>query len=113
MSNSISQYWVGQIPAKPIPFVVKDSDGRQMNLSNYTEFNVRLIGSDNEDIDVSDASLSTAGAVTGRFVFRFPTDRSVFTKSGEYLLQLELIGPGARDYTSVHTIKVRRLGGIN
>lgn len=110
---SISQYWVGQIPAKPIPFVVRDSDGRQLNLTNYTDFNVKLIGSDNEEIDVSDAILSTAGAASGRFVFRFPANRSVFNKSGEYLLQLELIGTGVRDFTTAHTIKVRRLGGIN
>lgn len=108
-----SQYWVGQIPAKPIALNVVDSGGREMNLSSYTQFNVKMIGSDNEEIDLSGSLLETAGAPQGRFVFRWPTTRSVFDKTGEYVLQLELIGSNARDYTSAHFIKVRRLGGTN
>lgn len=110
---SISQYWVGQIPARPIAIDVRDSDGRAINLSSYTGFNVIVLGSDNEEIDLTGSTLSTSQAANGRFVFRWPTDRSVFEKSGQYLLQLELTGPGARDFTSEHNIKVRRLGGIN
>lgn len=110
---AISQYWVDQIPARPIAIDVRGSEGEVLNLSAYTDFNVKMVGSDNEEIDLSGATLSTAGAGTGRFVFRFPTDRSVFNKTGDYLMQLELVGPGSRDYTTVHTIKVRRLGGVN
>lgn len=109
----VLQYWVGQIPARPIAIDVRDSSGRVMNLATYTDFRVILLGSDNEEIDLSGSSLTTSGAGTGRFNFRFPPDRSVFTKPGQYLLQLELVGPGARDYTNELNIKVRRLGGKN
>lgn len=110
---AISQYWVGQIPARPIAIDVRDSEGRAVNLSSYTDFNVIVLGSDNEEVDLTGSTLTTSGADTGRFVFRWPSDRSVFNKAGQYLLQLELSGPGARDFTTEHNIKVRRLGGKN
>jgi hypothetical protein len=108
-----SQYWVGQIPARPIAIDVRDSFGRAVSLNAYTGFNVIVLGSNNEEIDLTGSTLNTAGASTGRFIFRWPTDRSVFEESGEYLLQLELTSPTARDFTTEHNIKVRRLGGKN
>lgn len=110
---AISQYWTGQMPARPIAIDVRDSDGRAVNLSSYTQFNVRVLGSDNEEVDLEGSSLITSQAAAGRFVFRWPTGRSVFDKAGEYLLQLELAGTGVRDFTSTHTIKVRKFGGVN
>lgn len=108
-----SQYWVGQIPNRPLAIDVRDSDGRAINLSTYTGFNVVVLGSHNEEIDLTGSVLVTSGAPTGRFVFRWPTDRSLFEEPGEYLLQLELTSPTARDFTTEHNIKVRRLGGKN
>lgn len=110
---AISQYWVGSIPAEPISISVRDSHGRTRNLATYTGFKVIVLGSDNEEIDLTGSSLVTSGAVDGRFIFRWPTDRSVFDKSGEYLLQLELTGPESKDFTTEHNIKVRELGGKN
>lgn len=110
---AISQYWVGQVPARPIAIDVRGSDGRAINLSSYTDFRVIVLGSDNEEVDITGSTLSTAGAAQGRFVFRWPEGESVFTKEGDYLLQLELSGGGYKDYTTEHNIKVRRLGGKN
>lgn len=110
---SISQYWVGQIPSRPIAIDVRGSDGRAINLSSYTDYKVIVIGSDNEEIDITGSTLNISGAPQGRFVFRWPEGRSVFDKAGEYLLQLELSGGGYKDYTTEHNIKVRRLGGKN
>lgn len=110
---AISTYWVGQIPARPIAIDVRDSEGRPANLSSYTGFKVIVLGSDNEEIDVTGSTLNTAQAVTGRLVFRWPTGRSVFEKSGRYLLQLQLEGDGVKDFTTEHDIKVKRLGGAN
>lgn len=109
----ISSYYTGQIPNDPIVFNVRDSKGRVKNLSTYTDYTWRMLGSDNEEVDLTGAVSNTAGAATGRFVFRFPEGRSVFTKPGEYLLQLELSGNGRKDFTSEHTIRVRRFGGNN
>ena len=110
---AISQYWVGQIPSKPIAIDVRDSDGYPVNLSAYTDFRIQVLGSDNEEVDLTGSSLTTSGAADGRFVFRWPVGRSVFNKPGEYLLQLEIDGAGTKDFTTVHSIKVRRLGGKN
>lgn len=108
---AISQYWVGQIPSRPIAIDVRDSFGNRVNLSTYTGFKVVMLGSDNEEIDLTGSVLNSGGASEGRLVFRWPTNKSVFSKPGEYVMQLELSGPNSKDYTTVHTIKVRRLGG--
>jgi hypothetical protein len=111
---SISQFWTGQIPSAPLPLRVYDAIGAPLNLSQYTSFSVRLLNQDNEEVDLTGSTLQSSGANTGRFVFRWPTDRSLFEEPGEYLLQLEISGPsGTKDYTTTHTIKVRRLGGVN
>lgn len=110
---AISQYWVGQIPSRPISIGVRDSTGVPTNLGAYTEFNVILLGSDNEEIDLTGAVLSTQSVSTGRLTFFWPKDRSVFNKPGQYVMQLEIVGPtGTRDYTTEHTIRVRKLGGV-
>lgn len=108
---AISQYWIGQIPARPLAIDIRDSDGRALNLGSYTSFNAILIDPDNNAVDVSGATLNTAGAASGQFVFRFPTDESLFTTTGDYLLQVELVNATAKDYTTPHTIRVRKLGG--
>lgn len=110
---AISQYWVGQIPARPLSITVSDDLGRPIDLSSYTGFKVRLIDPTNADVDTTGAILQTGGARTGRFVFVWPTDKTLFTRTGDYLLQLELSGPGQRDFTTAHTIRVRDLGRIN
>lgn len=111
MATTINRYWVGQIPNRPIAINVKDSNGQPINLATYTDFNIRMVGSDNEELDLTGSTLLTSGAAEGRFVFRWPTDRSLFTKTGEYQFQLEIAGIGARDFTTVHTMRVHRLGG--
>jgi hypothetical protein len=110
---AINQYWVGQIPSKPISITVYDSNGFKMNLATYADFKVRLLGSDNEEIDTTGSTLLTSGAADGRFVFFWPTNKSLFDKPGEYLLQLEIDGAsGTKDFTTTHSIRVRKLGGV-
>ena len=113
MSINNNYYYVGQIPSRPIAINVKDSNGAPTNLSGYTAFNAICLGSDNEVIDLTGSTLLTSGAAEGRFVFRWPTGTSVFTKPGQYVLQLEIVGTDTIDYTTEHNIFVRRLGGKN
>lgn len=109
----IVQYQVGQKPLRPLGIQVNDPQGNPADLSFYTDYKVRLIGSDNEEIDLADASLQTGGARTGKFNFIWPITKSLFNKPGDYLLQLELSGDGHRDFTTAQSIRVRELGGIN
>lgn len=108
----INQYWVGDIP-EPIRIDVRDSYGRPKNLSGYTGFRAILLDPRNSEVDTTGATLDTAGAINGQFRFIWPTAETVLTRSGEYLLQLELIGPGVKTLTTAHPIRVRQLGGIN
>jgi hypothetical protein len=108
----ISQYEVGQIPLRNLSIVVKDSYGRAVNCSVYTDVTVRMLGSDNEVVDLTGSSLNTGGAAQGRFIFEWPRNRSLFTKRGEYVLQLVLKTGNAIDMTTAHTLKVRELGKV-
>lgn len=107
----ISHYQVGQKPLRPLAIQVNDPQGNPADVSYYENYTVKLIGSDNEEVNLADATLQTGGARTGRFTFVWPTTTSLFTKAGDYLLQLELSGAGARDFTTAHHIRVREIGG--
>lgn len=107
----ISQYWVGQIPLRNLTINVLDGLGRPLNCTVYTDVRVRMLGSNNEEIDLSGSVLNRAGAASGRFIFEWPRDRSLFTESGDYVLQLLLGSVNAVDITSEHTMRVHELGG--
>jgi hypothetical protein len=106
----ISQYWIDQIPARPLSILVKNQDGTDANLSGYTTINIKMVGSRNEEISLAGATIETAAKDLGKIVLRWPTDRSLFEYNGDYVLQLELTGTGRKDFTSTHTIRVRELG---
>lgn len=108
----ISQYWLNQIPARPLSIQVKSQDGLEYDLSGYTTIKVVLLGSNNETIDTTGSTVDTSNANIGKILFRWPTDRSLFKNTGDYVLQLELTGTGKKDFTSTHTLRVRELGRI-
>lgn len=108
----ISQYWVNQIPAKPLSIQVKNQDGTDMDLSSYTDIEVRMVGSNNELVDVSDAVLNTSNANIGKLIFFWPKTRSLFQYIGEYQLQVTLKNSTSYDLTTTHTMKVRSLGRL-
>jgi hypothetical protein len=109
---AISQYRVGQIPAAPLAITINDSLGRAVDCSIYDEFVVKMLDSDNNNIDLTGSALQTGGLRNGRFVFVWPTDRSLFTKTGDYVLEMQFLRPGAKDITTSHTIRVRDLGKV-
>ena len=104
----ISQYWLDQIPARPLSIQVKSQDGLDYDLSGY--INVVLLGSNNEEISTTGATVDISNANIGKILFRWPTERSLFEYAGDYVLQLELTGTGKKDFTSTHTLRVRELG---
>lgn len=113
----ISQYWVDQIPARPIIIDVKDSNGNAANLSGYTNISAYLINERNHEVDITGYTLDTSNKVNGRLAFGFPTSKTVFTDPGDYMLQIEFktITNGvttALDYTDAHQIVVKALGGV-
>jgi len=109
----ISQYWIDQIPARPLSIQVKDQSGADMNLSGYTTIEAILIGSINETIDLTGSVLDTSNKIVGNIIFRWPTTRSLFDEPGDYIFQLQLSGTGRKDFTTTHTIRVRELGRVN
>lgn len=109
----MSQYWVGQIPKRPLAINVRDSFGRELDLTAYDNFRVRLLDDNNVEVDLTGSDLQVGGARTGQFVFVWPTGRSLFQTPGDYLLQLVLSDENSKDYTTSWAIKVRDLGEVN
>lgn len=108
----ISQYWIDQIPARPLSIQVRTQSGEDANLSAYTTIEAVMLGSNNEEIDLTGAVLDTAGKSVGNIIFRWPTTRSLFEYPGDYVLQIKLSGTGRLDFTSTHTLRVRELGKV-
>lgn len=109
---TIGQYWVGQIPLRDLSLTVKDNSGRVLNCTDYTDVSVRILGSDNEEVSLTGSGLNTGGTTTGRFIFEWPRDRSLFTEAGDYVLQLILAKTGAKDMTTTYTMRVKDLGRV-
>ena len=109
---AIGQYWVGQIPLQNLSLVVKDNGGRTLNCTSYTDISVRILGSHNEEVSLVGSNLNTTGKVFGRFTFDWPSDRSLFTEAGDYVLQMILGAPGAKDMTTTYTMRVKDLGRV-
>jgi len=108
----ISQYWKDQIPARPLVIQVKKQDGSDMDLSGYTNITIKMLGSSNEEIGLSGSVLNTSSKSLGKITFVWPTDRSLFDRTGDYVLQLSLAATGKLDFTTTHTLRVRELGRI-
>lgn len=108
----ISQYWKDQIPAKPLSIQVKDQGGNDANLSGYDSVTVEMVGSNNEIIDLTGSTIVSTNKNIGKIQFVWPTTRSLFDRTGDYVLQLKLGGTGKLDFTSTHTIRVRELGRV-
>jgi len=109
----ISQYWIDQIPARPLSIQVKDQSGNNISLSAYTTIEAVLIGSRNEEVDLSGSVLNTTAKDLGTIIFQWPTTRSLFSDPGDYVFQLKMSGTGKLDFTSTHTLRVRELGRRN
>lgn len=109
----ISQYWIDQIPSKPLSILVKDENGENADLGDYTTITAQLLGSRNEEIDLTGAQVVSTNKVLGQIGFVWPTDRSLFDYPGDYVFQLKLSGTGKLDFTTTHTLRVRELGRRN
>jgi hypothetical protein len=91
---------------------VKNQDGTDMNLAGYTSITAKMVGSNNENLNLSGSVINDSNKNIGKILFSWPTDRSLFNYSGDYVFQLELSGEGKRDFTTTHTIRVKELGRV-
>jgi hypothetical protein len=111
MAGVIGVYWEGQIPRDPLHIQILDENNTPVSLASYNSFKVRMLDSDNREVDLEDSFLDSSDVNNGRFTFNFPKDRSLFPKYGDYVAQLEFIGvDGSTDFTSSFTMRVKKLG---
>lgn len=107
----ISQYWIGQRPTKPMLISVTDLDGKAIDLSAYTGYTLKVLDPDNYEVSVSDFTINTSQFNLGRVQITFPAARSIFEKTGPYVLRLEFSNSLGLDFTNVYTMNVSEFGG--
>jgi len=110
--RSIGRFEVGSIPSVPQVFQFYDEDGNPANMSGYTGFEVELLGSDNERVDLSGIEVKTDATALGRLTVVWPRRSNVFSKTGQYLARFKFSGPNAVDYSETYEIKVTNFGRI-
>jgi hypothetical protein len=104
-------YWVGEKPGGAMTITVLDEDtGLPADLSGFIDVKMVMLDSDNREIPL-DGVTTIANGEAGRVVFGWPTDRSIFTKPGEYVFQLVFSTPSATVKTNAQNILVKKLGG--
>ena len=108
-------YWVGERPGGSMVITVLDQDtGLPANIAPYNEARMRMLDSKNREVDLGNGEAIISNGSTGRVVFRWPTDKSLFERPGEYVFQIELAGGMGNSViakTTVEHIIVKRLGG--
>jgi hypothetical protein len=107
----ISQYWIGQIPTQPLLIEIKNQDGELIDLTQYTGVGMAMLDPDNEGVLTPEFDIDNAEFEDGRVTINFPSQYSVFDKTGEYLLRLEFSNANGVDYTSTHSITIVEFGG--
>lgn len=111
MAGVVGVYWEGQKPGDPLHIQILDENNTPVSLSNYNSFKAIMLDSDNREVDLDGSFLDSSDVNNGRFTFNFPKDHSLFTKYGDYVVQLEFAGADGRlDYTSFFTLRVKKLG---
>lgn len=110
--RNISRFEVGQIPAKPSVFQFYDEEGNDANLSPYTNFEVELLGSNDEKVDLSGITVRTDATALGRLTIVWPRRKNVFANTGEYVLRFKFSGLDSVDFSESHTIKVTDFGRV-
>lgn len=111
MAGVIGVYWEGQKPRDPLHIQILDENNTPVSLANYNSFKVIMLDSDNKEVDLEDSFLDSSDVNNGRFTFNFPKDHSLFTKYGDYVMQLEFsAADGSLDRTSAFTMRVKKLG---
>lgn len=101
-------YWVGDVPP-PLTIDIRDQRGRVVNLTNgYDNFEAVLTRAGRR-IELPDTALDTSLIPVGRVILTWP-EESVFTRRGEYSLQLRMTGPGRVESTTAHIITVKEIG---
>lgn len=105
-------YWVGEKPGGAMNITVLDQDtGLPYNLNSYMNVRLVMVDSDNNEVDLGTGETVVSNAAAGKVLFVWPREKSLFTKPGEYVFQLELSTPSALVKTDAQNIIVKRLGG--
>lgn len=108
----IGSLYVNEIPARALQIIVNDDDGIGVSFAPYDVIQVHLLDPRNNEIDTTGGTV-LRGTAAGSLAWILPTDRSLFTRQGEYVVYLELINTAMNihDFAGEHTIQVRRMGG--
>lgn len=107
-------YEIGAIPSRPMTIFVRDERDNPVNTIGYTQVTLEMLGTDNEKVDLTGTQIMAIPDAIGAYSITWPRDRSIFDKTGKYVLRFVLEDEyGAKDITRTAEITVRKFGRIN
>jgi hypothetical protein len=90
---------------------VLDKNNNPMPVGVYNNVKVRMLDTDNREVDTSGFVIGSRDSSRGRILIGWP-DYVIFNRPGEYVMQLVLeTNDGKTDFTTERTIVVKSLGG--
>lgn len=96
-------YYVEQVPVESIVFLVVDETNTARDLSSYTSASVFF--TDPDGLKIAGGEAIITDSAKGKVTYTFPST-SVFSRRGEYKVQLRLGNSNRADYTDILSIKV-------
>ena len=100
-------FYKNQVPAEHMRIAVVDETNRPRNLNAYSSAVLFLIDPDGERVDAMTGGgmVSFVDRAAGIMLYRFP-EHTLFTKRGQYEMQLKLMSGTREDFTDVGTLHV-------
>lgn len=104
----LGPFYVGQKPLEPLTVRVLNYRSEPVDLSDYTEADVRITNPRGEAVDTTVGFVTVTDPTGGVVQFAWPAV-SIFTVPGDYIVQLVLTAPlGVKDFTLTETFEVKR-----
>ena len=100
-------FYKNQVPAEHMRIAVVDETNRARNLNAYSSAALFLIDPDGEHVDAmgNGGLVSFVDRAGGIMLYKFP-EHTLFTKRGQYEMQVKLVSGTREDYTDVGTLHV-------
>lgn len=106
-------FWVGDRPTGSTVFQIRNqTTGVPEVLTSFHTARTLILDSDDNLLEFPEENTVITNAVEGLVTFFWPSE-SIFTKSGRYLMQVELEGNTITKRTTVQHILIKSLGGVN
>lgn len=103
----LGPFYVGQKPGYALVLTLRDPHTNEVkNLTNFTSASLRMVDPSGASVDTSGGTMSISDANGGKVTYIWPTDASLFSRAGDYKIQVVLTGTTSQEFTSTTVFEV-------